>query len=349
MFQDISVERLLSLKEQKELTIIDVRSESEYKDSTIPGSINIPFFTDEERAEVGTLYKQVSVQAAKERGLEIASAKLPEFVKKFSSLNGEKAVFCWRGGMRSRTTATVLSLMGIRAFRLEGGYRAYRNYVTDQLGSFEMKPRAIVLNGNTGSGKTIILRKLADEGYPVLDLEGMANHRGSIFGQIGLEPHNQKKFDSLLLKDLQRVSDSPYVVFEGESKRVGKAMVPDFLLDKKEKGLQLFIDMPIEERVRHILEDYQPTEHAAECLEAFSRIKRRIHTPAANQIQKDLETGEYASAVQLLLEYYYDPLYEHTTSHFPQSQIIRLEVRNIDEAIVRVRDYLNTAGEPQTV
>ena len=146
MFQDISIEELLSLKDKNELTLIDVRSPSEFKEATIPGSMNIPFFNDEERAEVGTIYKQVSVDAAKERGLEIASAKLPRFVKQFAELEGKKAVFCWRGGMRSRTTATVLSLMGIKVFRLEGGYRTYRNWVVNQLETLELKPKAYVLN-----------------------------------------------------------------------------------------------------------------------------------------------------------------------------------------------------------
>lgn len=113
MFQDITLEELRVLKNKKQITIIDVRSPSEYKDATLPDSLNIPFFDDQERAEVGTLYKQTSVQAAKERGLEIAAAKLPSFVKEFAAIQGDKAVFCWRGGMRSRTTATVLSLMDI--------------------------------------------------------------------------------------------------------------------------------------------------------------------------------------------------------------------------------------------
>lgn len=341
VFQDISIDELLSLKNKRELAVIDVRSPSEYKDATIPGSINIPFFNDEERAEVGTIYKQVSVQAAKERGLEIVSAKLPAFVKEFAELEGRKAVFCWRGGMRSRTTATVLALMGIEVFRLEGGYRTYRNWVVDKLETAELKPQAYVLNGHTGSGKTTILHRLNEEGYPTLDLEGMANHRGSVFGQIGLEPSNQKKFDSLLIEKIQRVQQSPYVLFEGESKRIGKVAIPDFVLEKKEQGIQLFIDLPIEERIAHILEDYQPWDHEQECLEAFTRIKRRIHTPIANQIEVDLKSGNYSSAVGLLLEYYYDPLYDHTADQFPEDRKIIIKVNKIEEAVESIRNYLS--------
>ncbi|AWE08563.1 tRNA 2-selenouridine(34) synthase MnmH [Lysinibacillus sp. 2017] len=342
MFQDISIEELLSLKDKNKLTLIDVRSPSEYKDATIPGSMNIPFFNDEERAEVGTIYKQVSVDAAKERGLEIASAKLPRFVKQFAELEGKKAVFCWRGGMRSRTTATVLSLMGIKVFRLEGGYRTYRNWVVNQLESLELKPKAYVLNGYTGTGKTIILHHLNDEGYPTLDLEGMANHRGSVFGQIGLEPSNQKRFDALLYENIKRVQKSPFVFLEGESKRIGRVVIPDFVLEKKNHGLQLFIELPVEERVKHILEDYQPWDHEEECLEAFIRVKRRIHTPIANKIEMDLKSGDYSSAVRLLLEYYYDPLYNHSAEQFPEDQKITIKVNTTDEAIDYIRKLIST-------
>ncbi|WP_373893613.1 tRNA 2-selenouridine(34) synthase MnmH [Virgibacillus sp. CBA3643] len=340
MFDDISIDELLKLKDTGELTVIDVRSPSEFKNSTIPGSINIPFFSDEERAEVGTLYKQVSQQAAKERGLEIVSAKLPDFVKNFSNVDGEKAVFCWRGGMRSRTSATVLALMGIEVLRLDGGYRSYRNWVVDTLETSEFKPHVYVLNGYTGSGKTTILHRLHEQDYPVIDLEGLANHRGSIFGQIGLEPNNQKTFDALLLEDIERLNDSPYALFEGESKRIGKVTLPLFMLEKKEQGTQLFIDIPIEERINNILEDYQPWEHKQSCLEAFTRIKKRIHTPIAKQIEADLKSENYASAVRLLLEYYYDPLYDHSTRQIPDNQKINIKANNAEEAVDLIRKYL---------
>ncbi|QQZ11306.1 tRNA 2-selenouridine(34) synthase MnmH [Heyndrickxia vini] len=340
MFHDISIEELRSLKNNNELTIIDVRSQSEYKDATIPGSINIPFFNDDERAEIGTIYKQISPQAAKERGLEIMSAKLPGFVKEFAKLNGKKAVFCWRGGMRSKTTATVLGLMGINVFRLNGGYRAFRNWVVDTLNTLELQPKAYILNGYTGSGKTTILHHLKREGYPVIDLEGMAKHRGSIFGQIGLEPNNQKTFDAQLLEEILSYNHSPYIIFEGESKRIGKITLPNFIIEKKEQGVQLFIDIPLEERVRHILEDYQPWLYEKECFEAFSKIKRRIHTPIANKIETDLKSGEYSSAVRLLLEYYYDPLYEHTAEQYPEDSKIYIKAKNVEEAIENIRDQI---------
>jgi tRNA 2-selenouridine synthase len=340
MFSNIKVEQLIPVIENKEMVLIDVRSPSEYKNFTIPGSINIPFFDDAERAEIGTLYKQVSVEAAKERGLEIISAKLPEFVREFKKIEGDKVVFCWRGGMRSRTTATLLSLMNVHVHRLEEGIRAYRKWIVAQLEQKEAPSQAFVLNGFTGAGKTRILKALQKEGYPVIDFEGMANHKGSIFGQIGLEPNNQKVFDSLLVHQLRKLQNSPYVLIEAESHRIGKVVVPPFLSDMKNESLHLIIDMPMEERVKEILEDYRPWEHQEECIEAFGRIQSRIHVPVAKQIESDLETGDFASAIQLLLEHYYDARYKHTGLQYPDSQKKFLPVRNIEEAIQAVKENI---------
>ncbi|MFS0784291.1 tRNA 2-selenouridine(34) synthase MnmH [Bacillus sp. 1P06AnD] len=340
MFKDITVEELVAEKDSGSYVIIDVRSPSEYREFCIPGSINIPIFSDQERAEIGTLYKQVSVHAAKERGLEVVSAKLPEFVKEFAQLEKERIVYCWRGGMRSKTTATVLDLMGIHTHRLVGGIHDYRKWAVHRLESYPMHPEALVLNGYTGAGKTLILHQLENEGYPVLDLERMANHRGSIFGQIGLRPHNQKMFDALLLDRLDQLNGQPYVLFEAESKRIGKAVLPEFLTVKKENGFQLFIDMPIEERVQHILDDYQPWGHHEECLSAFRKIQKRIHTPIAADITRHLEIGEFREAVELLLLYYYDPLYTHTAEQYPVDRRLTLRVKNTDDAVEQVKQIL---------
>ncbi|MFB5673893.1 tRNA 2-selenouridine(34) synthase MnmH [Paenibacillus terreus] len=340
MIQDITVEELLKLQKDKSLLPVDVRSPSEFAAATIPGSINIPIFNDEERAEIGTLYKQVNVQAAKERGLEIVSAKLPAFIREFAAIPQQKAVFCWRGGMRSKTSATVLSLMGIKAYRLSGGIRAYRKWVVEQLENFEVKVPAIVINGHTGSGKTKILRLLQQEGYPVLDLEGMAGHRGSVFGHIGYASRNQKTFDSLLLQGLLQHHEAPYILFEAESQRIGKVALPEFLLNKKEEGVHLWIEIPVAERVRQIMEDYEPEKHAEACIQAFLRIKERIHTPVAAEIEADLRAGQYEEAIRLLLEFYYDPRYEHTARHYDSEKRVTVQADSVEEAAGRVKDYL---------
>ncbi|MFD5022484.1 tRNA 2-selenouridine(34) synthase MnmH [Paenibacillus sp. NPDC058367] len=341
MFQDITLEELRVLKNKKQITVIDVRSPSEYKDATLPDSLNIPFFDDEERAEVGTLYKQTSVQAAKERGLEIAAAKLPTFVKEFAAIQGDKAVFCWRGGMRSRTTATVLSLMDIHAYRLIGGYKAYRKWVLDELESYEFKAKPYVIHGNTGTGKTNLLHRLKAQSYPVLDLEGMAGHRGSIFGEIGLHANNQKTFDSLLMEELIKLGDAPYVLFEAESKKIGKVVMPPFMAEQKEIGTQIWIEMPLQARVQQILEDYRPEEYKEQCISAFRSIKSRIHIPIAAEIERCLQADMFGEAVALLLEYYYDPKYDYTSTQYEGIERVTFKVNNLDEAEAAVISFLS--------
>lgn len=339
MFQDMSIEELLALGHKQEIVMIDVRSPSEFADATIPGSLNIPFFDDAERAEIGTIYKQVGVKAAMDRGLELFSAKLPGFIKKFEQVKGPKAVFCWRGGMRSKTSATVLALMGIRAYRLSGGFRAYRRWVVETLEQFELQPQPVILSGYTGTGKTAMLRQLKHEGFPVLDLEDMAGHRGSVFGHVGMRASNQKTFDSLLVTDLLKLQQSPYMLLEGESKRIGKVVLPNFILEKKEQGTQLFIQLPLEERVRQIVEDYQPREHKQELIKGYNLIKGRIHTPIAKEIMLNLEADQYEQAVKLLLEYYYDPLYEHAMQQYQQDRIV-IEANTVADAVQGVKDFL---------
>lgn len=343
MFSNIKVEELIPLYEKNEMVLIDVRSPSEYREFTIPGSMNIPFFTDEERAEIGTIYKQVSVEAAKERGLEIISAKLPSFVRQFKEIKGPKTVYCWRGGMRSKTTATLLDLMNIHVNRLDGGIRAYRNWVVQKLQQLEESQasrKAFILNGLTGTGKTRILKALEKEGYPVIDLEGLANHKGSIFGHVGLTPRNQKSFDSRLVHRLDELKDAPYLLFEAESSRIGKSVLPHFIREMKDRSPQLVIKMPIEERIKIILGDYHPEDFQQQnFLAAYARIKSRIHTPIAKQIEEDISAGRFESAVSLLLEHYYDLRYKGL-DEYPDSEKTLIEASNLEEAIQAVKALL---------
>ncbi|TFE01631.1 tRNA 2-selenouridine(34) synthase MnmH [Jeotgalibacillus salarius] len=336
MTREITLNDLMEAHENSERVLVDVRSQGEFEEGSIPGSVNIPVFNNEERAEIGTIYKQVGQEAAKERGLEIFSAKLPEFVKQFRELGSPVSVFCWRGGMRSKTAATTTELMGVDVNRLTGGIRTYRQWVVQSLEAYEFKPQLLVLNGYTGSGKTLILNQLKDHGYPIMDLEKMAGHRGSIFGQIGLEPSNQKKFDSLLITELRKLKESPYIFIEGESRRIGRVHMPEFLHEKKEKAPQLFLDLPAEVRVQNIMQDYQPEQMPEQFMEAFEKIERRIHTPISREIRDLLTKGDFAEAVRLLLVHYYDPRYEHSiSSQDGNHQFIKAE--SMEEAYEKVK------------
>ncbi|MGM0884772.1 MAG: tRNA 2-selenouridine(34) synthase MnmH [Bacillota bacterium] len=336
MFQDLTVAEILELQHKGEVQLIDVRSPSEFAESTIPGSINIPLFDDAERAEVGTLYKQESVEAAKDKGLELVSRKLPGFIREIGE-NGppQKVVFCWRGGMRSRTSATLASLMGLKMYRLAGGFRAYRKWVVETLEGFSELPHCYVINGYTGTGKTELLIRLQERGYPVINLERMAEHRGSIFGHIGKSPTNQKTFESRLVHELIRLRNAPYLIIEAESKRVGKVVLPDFLVKAKEEGTALFIDIPTEERVANILKDYKPQENKEEFIRSFERIEKRMHTPIAAEVRNSLQDDRFNEAAKLLLLHYYDPRYQYATELYEKERMT-VSASNLDQALEEI-------------
>lgn len=343
MFVD---ERYEDMAERDDLVWIDVRSGSEFQEATIPHAVNIPLFNDEERARIGTVYKQVSKAAAMELGLEIASEKLPHIVASVrgACADGKKPViFCWRGGMRSKTVATVIDLMGISSIRLSGGYRAYRQVVVDQLAQYagvELPP-VIVLHGMTGVGKTNILHKLAKRGEPVLDLEGLAGHRGSVFGGIGLDVANQRTFDSLLLAQLQKLQHSPYIFMEAESRRIGRVTMPEFLFVAKQQGYNIELTAPMDVRVARTLLQYRLHDDqlfADQVLYALQYIEKRFSPDLRQRVFEWHAMGDYPSLVEALLIEYYDPRYQHAMESYDR-EFTCLDVTDYELATEQICTY----------
>ena len=188
--------------------LIDVRSPGEFKTATIPGAVNVCLFNDEERKVIGTVYVQESVEKAKKLGIEAASKNLPIIYEKINQLEKEykKLIFfCARGGMRSSAIVSLLASLGVNALKLRGGYKGYRGYINEELPKLIKKINFIVIHGNTGTGKTDILKQLSQRGYDILDLEGAANHRGSLLGSVGLGCENsQKQFEKSCISQLEK-------------------------------------------------------------------------------------------------------------------------------------------------
>lgn len=313
--QDYEYETLVM---RDDLLWIDVRSPGEWAESALPGAINIPLFDDDERALVGTVYKQDSPDAARELGLRIYGDKLPELVAavRAATKGRTAAVYCWRGGMRSKAVATILELMGVPVVRLVGGYRAYRQYVTGQLAvlSPASLPPLIVIHGMTGVGKTMLLQQLAARGLPVLDLEAYAHHRGSVFGGIGLNPANQRQFDSALFAALRQWKDAPYLFMEAESKRIGRVSMPDGLFAAKLAGVNVELTADLPTRVERTLMQYQLADEdlfATEVGAAVARIERRFSPDLRKLCHLQLAARDYRALFAALLEEYYDPRYRH--------------------------------------
>lgn len=301
-----------------EYVLIDLRSPSEYIDGTIPGSINIPLFNDKERAEVGTIYRQNCPEEAKKAGIKIVSQKLPDIydkVEKLSLKYKHLIFFCARGGMRSNSVASFLEALNINALKLEDGYKAYRNHVLDNLPRLVDNIKFIVLYGNTGTGKTILLNKLKEKDMDTLDLEGCANHRGSTLGRVGLgEQNSQKTFESLIYDSL--INKKSNIVFiEGESRRIGKDVIPDYLFDAMMEGIHVKIDACIEKRVENILIDYVH-DTDMELIEAISHMKRQLGNKKIERYIELIKSHDYQPVIKELMEEYYDPLYEHNQKNY---------------------------------
>lgn len=330
------------------VTIFDVRSPVEFMEGSIPGAINVPLFTNEERHEIGIIYKNEGQDAAKWKAMEFVSPKIPtmlQTIKKHTKTEHSPVVYCWRGGMRSKSVVTFLDFAGLSANRLIGGYKAYRQHILDETPNI-LPRKAVVLHGMTGVGKTEILKILEKRGYPILDLEHMAGHRGSIFGTIGIgEGHNQKTFDSLLFERLSELASFDYFIMEAESKRIGRIVQPEDLIQRKIEGVHFHIEMPFENRVQHIVNEYvKPFEkedwYHSKISEGVEKITRRIRDKDfLLLLEQYLNERNYPEMIRILLEKYYDPRYDHKRLDY-DGEFFEIHAENIEEAANQIESHL---------
>ncbi len=310
---EIEIEEALS---RSDLAFIDLRSPGEHAESSIPGSVNIPLFNDSEHRHLGTIYHEQGELAARKKALSIVAPKLPGLLESITVQSGYKIplLYCARGGMRSLSMYQVISLTGNTVLRLKQGYKAYRRYVNRKLAAYHLSAKAVVLYGLTGVGKTTLLCKLEERGLPVIDLEGLARHRGSVFGAIGaMVPRSQKDFDAILLGKLNRLYDKPYFIIEGEGKRIGNVYLPAFLVRAMNEGHQILVTASLETRVGRIIEEYEPENLSSEEMKgvekALESLYRRLGHKKISSLVKTLERGDYRSVVKTLCTDYYDHFY----------------------------------------
>lgn len=344
MINRIDIQKALSTKDT---VMIDVRSPKEFNDDTIPEAINMPILSDEEREHVGYLYKQVDREKAKELGLQYASNKLVDFYKKIKNIIDTKKVpvlFCYRGGMRSSSVATIMDIMGLKVYVLEGGYKSYRSYVMDNLPIFAEKFKFIVLHGYTGVGKTKLLYSLENRGMQVIDIEGLAKNSGSVFGSLAYKSNSnsQKKFESLLLKNYQGLKNN--IVFtESESKRVGRAILPDFMFNDMQNGYHVLIKTNMKNRVKNIMEDYVDVDipdRNSRIITAINKLRKRLGNDKVDELIEEVNSGDFASAIETLMVDYYDPLYEYSINKVEQYDLI-IEYDEKDKAVNELIEFAN--------
>jgi tRNA 2-selenouridine synthase len=297
-------------------TIIDVRSPAEYAEDHIPGAISAPVLDDAERAAVGTMYKQVSPFDAKKTGAALVAKNVSRHIEELFK-GKDKAwrplVYCWRGGKRSSAMAHILREIGWNAETLEGGYKAYRRFVVSQLESLPSGLDFIVIHGPTGSGKSRLLGALQRAGAQVLDLEGLAVHRGSVLGNLPDQPQpSQKMFESLLLERISQFQAERPIYVEGESKKIGELQVPEALMARMRASPCILLDADLEVRVdllldeyRHFLADREALNKQLDCLVALHGRERIAEWKAL---------GDWRELVRRLLVEHYDPAYRRSSA-----------------------------------
>lgn len=293
--------------------LVDIRSPQEFQDSHIPGAINIPLFEDQEKALIGFIYRTEGVEKAMEVGYNIAVRKLDLLVNTFKELSEKHknvVVYCWRGGMRSQELCKFLAQAGIRVLRLKGGYRAYRQFILSDLPRLINGRQFLVITGKTGVGKTKILRRLKEEGFPVLDLEGLAMHRGSVFGHIGMEGKvSQKMFEALIYEELRSMPQGVILV-EDESRCIGNLHLPDALWWKKEEAPKLELLSSMERRIKNIIEEYTRFEGWKEMArDALLRLEKHLGPQKLRTALDLLEKDNVEEFVRILLKEHYDKRY----------------------------------------
>lgn len=329
------MDKIIDYRDVKDNWIfVDLRSPAEHQEFTIPDSVNIPLLNDEERKEIGTIYKQESIEKAKKLGVEAVSKKLPDIYNQMLDLKkryGNIVVFCARGGMRSGSICSLFNSLGLNIWQLRGGYKGYRSVVNEELPKLHTEVNYIVLHGFTGAGKTAILHQIAQAGLDILDLEGAANNRGSLFGSVGLgEKRSQKQFETLVYNQLEKRKTNNVFV-EAESKRIGNIIMPEYIYSSLMRGRHILVEASLEVRAQRIVQEYiQGPDSQGEILKAFGKLRSYLNEKIIQRLVELVREEKYLEVAKELLERYYDPMYQHKQKDYQYDLIVNSN--DLDEA-----------------
>jgi len=300
--------------------IIDVRSSSEFTEDHMLGAINLPVLDDAERAQVGTLYKQACPFAARKIGAALVAQNISKHLLGHFAAKDKTyrpLIYCWRGGQRSGSMALVLSQVGWQATVVRGGYKTYRAYVREQLQQIPQQLTYQLIAGLTGTGKTLILKQLGKQGAQVLDLEEIANHRGSLLGEQWQSPQpSQKYFESLLLATLQKLDPHRPVWVEAESNKIGQIYLPQALWQKITQASCIEIQVPLVARIQWLLQEYpQMMAHPDILKDKLQKLQSRYSRKKIQDWYHLIDTQQWPQLVSDLLQVHYDPAYAHALKH----------------------------------
>lgn len=320
--------------------LFDVRSPGEYQSGHIPGALSLPLFSDEERAEVGTLYKQEGPRPAFLRGLEIIGPKMRPMVEEVleKAPEGKVLVHCWRGGNRSGATGRLLAMAGLQVGVLDGGYKAYRRYAHQQM--VQQLPPLLILAGPTGSGKTPILKELQKQGEQIIDLEGLAHHKGSAFGWIEEAPQEtNEQFENNIFEVYRKLDSSRPVWLEDESRGIGLNFIPESLWGRMKVAPRIYLELPQQVRQEYLIKTYG--EYPLSDLRAsFERIRKRLGGQHLKRALQAIEERDAETAVRIALRYY-DKAYRHSLGRREEAEVHTLPFAGLDPAHIAkaLREY----------
>ena len=305
--------------------IVDVRAPAEFLQGHLPGAFNLPLFSDEQRAAVGTTYKQQGRQAAVQLGFDLVGPQLGALASRLTALaqeaNGSPLrLHCWRGGMRSESMAWLCRQLSLPVLVLEGGYKAYRQWV---LALFDASWPIHLLGGRTGSGKTDLLLALADQGAAVIDLEGLAHHRGSSFGNLGMPPQpSTEHYENRIATALHKLKGAGQIWLEAESVQVGRCRIPTGLWRQMQQAPLLEVQRPLDERLEQLVAVYGIQDQLA-LKESTQRIARRLGPQRTTAALEAIDEQRWGDAARQMLDYY-DRCYDHELEHHGQKGVERL-------------------------
>lgn len=329
MIVSVKIEEFVELA--KEIPVVDVRSESEYKQGHFSGAFSIPLFNDEERKIVGTKYKKESPLEAMSAGLGFAKTRLSYYAQEAAKISKNKKLllYCWRGGMRSKSFSFVMQMCGIDTYVLEGGYKSIRNEV---LQLFTTNFKLIILGGYTGSAKTEILQKLKDKGEQVIDLEGLAHHKGSAFGWIDEEAQTSTEyFENRLWAELKELDINKKIWVEDESMQIGRNTIPKAFFDQMKVATVIKLNFPVKQRIEFLISKYTSDDTAL--IDSIEKIKKRLGGLDTKNAIEAVKNKNYALAAELLLKYY-DKAYEYGLSKREEKTVFPLELEDMfDEEV----------------
>jgi len=319
--------------------LIDVRTPLEFEEDHIPGAYNVPLLTNEERVEVGIIYKQIGSIEARRKGLELTCSRFNGMVDQILSLSVGRpiVVYCWRGGLRSLSVVMLLDMCGTPALQLSGGYKNFRNHVIDYFERSDFLSPFIVLHGMTGTGKTEFINGLDSLQWGTIDLEGVACHRGSAFGALGLEQDfTQKHFETTLWDAFRRLPADRPIVLEGESQRIGKCSLPGRLYEKMAESCKVWCHASIETRIERLSVEYAHPEYRAEMQEALERIRKKLGGTRYADLKSRIDGWDVEGIARGLIEGYYDKMYY---KHRPWTPDLEIELEDFGQAEAELEKF----------